>query len=343
MKKRVPLVGLFALITLLAIALATRVVAQGGTDSQPDGKLVQPSAPIPATAGADSNPTGAPEVIIPPPYQSSLPNAPDAPTATVTTVYFTPQDENTSTTELFLYNTNTTTATVGLQTFYIDGSLTISTSISIPPLGLVRVSADSVSTISASWQNVVLVNFTTFSAYAKMTVPQGVKYEGYVAWDITGVYNPLSSTVTLPLRFSTDATAAIQTSTVYFTPQDENTSTTELFLFNTNTTTATVGLQTFYINGSLTISTSVSIPPLGLTRVSADSVSTVSVSWQNVVLVNFTTFSAYARLTVPHGVMYDGYVAWDTTGVYDPLVPYQTLPLRFSTEPAMILLPTIQR
>ncbi len=52
--------------------------------------------------------------------------------------------------------------------------------------------------------NYVLVNFTTFSAYAKMTVPLGVKADGFVAWDVTGVYDPLSSTLTLPLRFSTD-------------------------------------------------------------------------------------------------------------------------------------------
>ena len=340
MRKRFALVGLVLLLSLFTITLVTRVVAQGGTDSQPDGKPVQPSPLTPSIAGSDSNPTGAPEVIIPPAYQSSLPNGPDAAAATVTTVYFTPQDENTSTTELFLYNTNATTATVGLQTFNINGSLTISTSISIPPLELVRVSADSVSTVSSSWQNAVLVNFTTFSAYAKMTVPQGVMYDGYVAWDLTGSYNPLTSTVTIPLRFSTNPTAP---STVYFTPQDENTSTTELFLYNTNATTATVGLQTFYINGSLTISTSVSIPPLGLTRVSADPVSTVSSSWQNAVLVNFTTFSAYAKMTVPAGVMYDGYVAWNTPGVYDPLVDYQALPLRFSTEPATLFMPFIQR
>src|SRR5439155_84900 len=189
---------------VLAIALATRVVAQGGTDSQPDGKPVQPAPATPSSAGSDSNPTGAPEVIIPPAYQPSLPNAPDAASTAVTTVYFTPQDENTSTTELFLYNTNATTATVGLQTFSINGSLTISTSLSIPPQGLVRVSADSVNTVSASWQNDVLVNFTTFSAYAKMTVPHGVMYDGYVAWNTTGVYDPLVADQTLPLRFSTE-------------------------------------------------------------------------------------------------------------------------------------------
>jgi hypothetical protein len=68
----------------------------------------------------------------------------------------------------------------------------------------VRICADTVNTVSASWANYVLANFTTFSAYAKMTVPTGVHADGYVAWDIAGFYDPLSNTVTLPLRFSTD-------------------------------------------------------------------------------------------------------------------------------------------
>jgi hypothetical protein len=130
---------------------------------------------------------------------------------------------------------------------------------------------------------------------------------------------------------------------VYFTPQDENTSTTILFLYNTNDVTSTVGLQTFYVNGSLTISTTVAVPPLGLVRICADSVSTVSASWANSILVNFTTFSAYAKMTVPAGVKAEGYVAWDSTGVYDPLVVSQTLPLRFSTDPATVFLPSVQR
>src|SRR5438128_2068550 len=109
MQKRFALVSLMVVMLVLALTLVARVVAQGGTDSQPDGKPVQPAPTAPSTAGPDSNPTGAPEVIIPAPYQSSLPGAPGAAAGTVTTVYFTPQDENTSTTELFLYNTNATT------------------------------------------------------------------------------------------------------------------------------------------------------------------------------------------------------------------------------------------
>ena len=58
--------------------------------------------------------------------------------------------------------------------------------------------------------------------------------------------------------------------------------------------------------------------------------------------MNFTTFSAYAKMTVPAGVKADGYVAWDTVGFYDPLSNTLTLPLRFSTDPASVFLPSIQ-
>ena len=69
-----------------------------------------------------------------------------------------------------------------------------------------------------------------------MTLPAGVHAEGYVAWNPTGVYDPLVATETLELRFSKDLA---QRSTVYFTPQDENTSCTVLFVYNTSDVDAT--------------------------------------------------------------------------------------------------------
>lgn len=180
-----------ALFALGSLALAPNV--QG-----------QPLNAPPALTDSDSNPARKPDVTLPDQYRPTARDLATAATTPGTTVYFTPQDENTSTTVLFLYNTNTTTSTVGLQTFYINGSLTISTTIAVPPLGLVRICADTVSTVSASWANAILINFTTFSAYAKMTVPTGVKADGFVAWNSTGVYDPLVVSQTLPLRFSTD-------------------------------------------------------------------------------------------------------------------------------------------
>lgn len=198
MRYRLFLLSIGASLVMLALVLNPIVFAQGKGDHQSSVNMAANNQ------GDDSNPIGKPEVIIPDLYRPSVADLVQAQAASETTVYFTPQDENTSTTVLFLYNTNAATATVGLQTFYINGSLTISTSVAIPPLGLVRICADTVSTVSASWANYVLINFTTFSAYAKMTVPQGVKADGFVAWNSTGIYDPLTISQTLPLRFSTD-------------------------------------------------------------------------------------------------------------------------------------------
>ena len=159
---------------------------------------------------SDSNPTQPSQVIIPAEYQVNGLNSPQAIQVVVPTpepsakVYFTPQDENTTNTILNVYNTNGYTSTVNMKTFYINGSLSISTSFKIPPHNLLRISGDSVSTISASWQKTLLINFTTFSAYAEMKVPLGVKIDGYITGNAKGVYDPLVVTNTLPLRFSTD-------------------------------------------------------------------------------------------------------------------------------------------
>ena len=197
---------LIAVIVVSALALSfwTLAVAQGPSDSQPGGATPHPAQDA-GSLGSDSNPTGSPEVFIPEHYRPSAAGvASVAAATTAATVYFAPQDENTSTTVLFLYNTGTTTATVGLQTYEPDGLEYINTTVAVPPAGLVRICADEVSTVSWTWQDVVLINFTTASAYAKMTLPAGVKAEGYVVWNNATTYDPLQVAPTLPLRFSTD-------------------------------------------------------------------------------------------------------------------------------------------
>jgi hypothetical protein len=158
----------------------------------------------------------------------------------------------------------------------------------------------------------------------------------------------LTQRVVIPVKYQPDtaelqAAAGANTTTIYFTPQDENTSVTILFLYNTNNVTATVGIQTFRLNGTTYIDTSVNVPPNSLVRIAADSVSTVSSSWQDAILVNFTTSSTYAQMTMPPGVKAEGYVAWNGGSTYDPLDPVPVLPLRFSTDPATIFLPNINR
>ena len=180
-----------AVIGVGAVVWGAIVMAQTEPDSGADTAL--------QLDDNDSNPAHAPQVIIPEAYRSEGTGGSGG-----TPIYFTPQDENTSVTVLFLYNTRGVTATVNLQTFRLDGSTFISTSVAVPPHHLVRIAADSVSTVSSSWQDVVLVNFTTSSTYARRTVPAGVKFDGYVAWNGGGTYDPLDAVPTLPLRFSID-------------------------------------------------------------------------------------------------------------------------------------------
>jgi hypothetical protein len=183
---------------------------------------------------------------------------------------------------------------------------------------------------------VVLVNFTTYSTYAKLTLPAGVKAEGYVVWNDSSVYDPLQVAPTLKFRFYKEP---VRSATLYFTPQDENTSATVLFLYNTSDAAKTVGLQTFQLNGSKHIDTSISVPAHGLVRICSDTVSTVSATWGDVVLVNFTTYSTYAKLTLPAGVKAEGYVVWNDSSVYDPLQVAHTLELGFIPDPLSAGLP----
>lgn len=184
-------------LLVAAVVLAT-IVLLGSLAFAQDGAS---NPATPTLSADDSRPAGEPETWIPEAYRSS--SAANS-SHNATTVYFTPQDEDGSTTVLFLYNTGEVTATVGLQTFQFNGAQYISTTLDIPPAALVRVAGDTVSTIAGSWQDAVLINFRTSSAYARMTVPSGVKAEGYVVWNGGSTYDPLQVAPTLPLRFSTD-------------------------------------------------------------------------------------------------------------------------------------------
>ena len=185
--------GLVAIGSAIALILASQSYAQQ------------------SGAGSDSNPTLNPspgEVTAPPnlrpgPSSNAIDPLPPPGPPPQNWIYFTPQDENTSATVIFLVNTNNVAVTVPLQTFNINGSLTINTTIPIPANAMVRICSDTVTTVSASWANVILVNFTTFSAYAKIGLPPGVTIDGYVVWNTAGFYDPLTSLQTLPLRFST--------------------------------------------------------------------------------------------------------------------------------------------
>jgi hypothetical protein len=246
-----------------------------------------------------------------------------------TVVYFTPQDNDQNCTVLFLYNTGDVDATVPLRGFSATGVLVYSLNISVPAHHLVRCCSDIVITTNApSWANTVVTNFTDVTIYAQLSLPAGVKVDGYVAWNPTGSYDPSVGVNTLKLQFIREQS---RTNTVYFTPQDIVQNCTVLFLYNTSDVDAMVPLESFTTNGSLFLTTTISVPAHNLVRLCSDPVdSTNAPSWSNTINVNFTDGTAYAKLSLPVGVKVDGYVAWNPTGVYDPSVALPCLPLGFS-------------
>jgi hypothetical protein len=173
--------------------------------------VVRPQAA--SAAGTDSGPGAKPGADVPSSYRYSRRQA-DAvaqrqKATTLATYYFTPQDENTSTTVLFLYNRSGKDVGVSIKTYYTNGSATLSVVLRLPAHNLIRICSDAVNTVSASWANYVLLNFTTFSAYGVITAPRSVSVDGYVAWDTTGTYNPLDADYTLPLRFDARTQRAV--------------------------------------------------------------------------------------------------------------------------------------
>lgn len=188
-------------VLVVTVFLVGALAAVSSVLAQDEGNGMDDSGPLSEAVLSDDSVSGTePEVIIPDRY---LPT--DAPgNSQAATVYFTPQDENTSTTVLFLYNTSNTDANVDIQTFLLDGSIFINTTILVPAHSLVRICGDTVSSVSATWQNVVLVNFTTNSTYGLLNLPDGVKAEAYVVWNNSSTYDPLQIAPTLNIRFSTD-------------------------------------------------------------------------------------------------------------------------------------------
>ena len=191
MKKTVYVFSLLLVIAIFTAVFYIGVRAQGGTTSDSTGQV---------QTGSDSQPVRPAEVVIPERYQ---PQPGAHITQATTSVWFTPQDENTSTTVIFLYNTSAPPAIATIQTFEPDGTLYISASVVVTPSVLVRICGDEVSTVSWTWQDVILLNFTTASSYGLMGLPTGVKAEAYVVWNGGSTYDPLQIAPTLPIRFYT--------------------------------------------------------------------------------------------------------------------------------------------
>jgi hypothetical protein len=132
---------------------------------------------------------------------------------------------------------------------------------------------------------------------------------------------------------------------VYFVPTDSDATATVLYLYNTVSVDQIVALRGFSYNGVLVYSLNINVPASGFLRLASDSiVSAPPPSWATPapLITNFTDFTYFASLSLPKGVKVEGYTLFNPgTGVVDPRTDQGAVPLRFSTDPATIFLPTI--
>jgi hypothetical protein len=109
---------------------------------------------------------------------------------------------------VYLYNTDTVTHTVALRGFSYNGVLVYSLNISLHPTSFLRLSSDSIASAPPpSWATPapIITNFTDFTYFASLSLPNGVKAEGYVLFNPgTGVVDPRQDQGAIPLVFSTD-------------------------------------------------------------------------------------------------------------------------------------------
>jgi len=133
---------------------------------------------------------------------------------------------------------------------------------------------------------------------------------------------------------------------LYFIPTDNDASATILYLYNTDSVSHTVALRGYSYNGVLGFSLNINIDALSFLRLSSDSIAAAPPpSWATPapIITNFTDFTYIASLQLPEGVKVEGYTIFNPgTGTVDPRVDQGEIPLRFSTDPATLFLPSIR-
>jgi hypothetical protein len=178
---------------------------------------------------------------------------------------------------------------------------------------------------------------------AGMTSDEGAAQPGFPPFSIDEVApaqlnsGPLSSEA-LPTPVPGDTL-------VYFIPTDNDATATVLYLYNTDSVAHTVPLRGFSYNGVLVYSLNINIAATSFLRLASDSIASAPPpSWATPapVITNFTDFTYFASLSLPRGVKVEGYTLYNPgTGVVDPRQDQGAVPLRFSTDPATLFLPSV--
>jgi hypothetical protein len=201
------IIGIILMISSLWVgltgsALAGRVQqldASTPTPSSDEGGISAPQFSV--TSNDENTSPGIPQVI-------QAPNALPTPIPGETLVYFVPTDNDATATVLYLYNTDSVAHIVALRGFSYNGVLVYSLNINVGAGSFLRLASDSIhSAPPPSWATPapIITNFTDFVYFASLSLPKGVKVEGYTLFNPgTGVVDPRSDQGAIPLRFSTD-------------------------------------------------------------------------------------------------------------------------------------------
>jgi hypothetical protein len=132
---------------------------------------------------------------------------------------------------------------------------------------------------------------------------------------------------------------------VYFMTADSDATATVVNLLNTDSVVHIVALRGYSYNGVLGYSLNISVPAGSLLRLASDAVAAAPPpSWATPapLITNFTDFTYYASLSLPKGVKAEGYILYDPgTGTVDPRLDQGAIPIRFSTDPSTLFLPTV--
>jgi hypothetical protein len=142
---------------------------------------------------------------------SSGPKAPNVlptPIPGETLVYFVPTDNDATATVIYLYNDDTVAHIVALRGFSYNGVLVYSLNINVGATSFLRLASDSIASAPPpSWATPapIITNFTDFTYFASLSLPQGVRAEGYTLFNPgTGIEDPRKDQGAVPLNFSPD-------------------------------------------------------------------------------------------------------------------------------------------
>jgi hypothetical protein len=132
---------------------------------------------------------------------------------------------------------------------------------------------------------------------------------------------------------------------LYFVPTDNDATGTVLYLYNTDSVAHIVALRGFSYNGVLVYSLNINVAATSFLRLASDSIASAPPpSWATPapIITNFTDFTYLASMSLPKGVKVEGYTIYNPgTGVVDPRTDQGAEPLRFSTDPSTLFLPTV--